>query len=267
MRSLRRKKGQVPVSFFAFQDIITALAGSMLLIVLLIAYGKSRTASDGSAPARGSRALYHELQQKIAMQEKSLELKKAALEHQHALSRNQKNHATLKQQQLELERSNRELDIFYHRQQSEQQKWQQKLSTLQHDLQVDSPVKQKLLQLAGEIEKLRQDNLHKQYLLKIIPADNKKYLLLECGSGGWFWSDGVQKIRLGSSDPSPATAMNEIKTFLRRYAPETVRLIIAVRPSAGGYAQALKDQLRADFPTMEIISEPLVRDHSGGISL
>ena len=81
MRSLRRKSRQVPVSFFALQDIITALAGSMLIIVLIIAYGKSRTANN-PGKAMGSRSEYTQLQQKITLQSEELKFKQTMLQQQ-----------------------------------------------------------------------------------------------------------------------------------------------------------------------------------------
>ena len=46
MKIYRRKHRLVPVSFFAFQDIITALAGCMLIFVLALAAAKNRSAAD-----------------------------------------------------------------------------------------------------------------------------------------------------------------------------------------------------------------------------
>ena len=45
MNSFRKKHRPVPVSFFAFQDIITALAGCMLIFVLSSIAAKTNSAS------------------------------------------------------------------------------------------------------------------------------------------------------------------------------------------------------------------------------
>ena len=48
MKKRRWKAQTLPVSFFAFQDIITALAGCMLIFVLALAAAKSRAGNDSS---------------------------------------------------------------------------------------------------------------------------------------------------------------------------------------------------------------------------
>ena len=74
MKFRRRKTGQLPVSFFAFQDIITALAGVILILVLLTLYQKSRAVP---APADGENGIpqwqYQALQQKIASSKNRLD--------------------------------------------------------------------------------------------------------------------------------------------------------------------------------------------------
>ena len=65
MSRIRSKKHILPVSFFAFQDIITSLAGALLIIVLIIACKKnSPTPAVGSSP-QVSRSDYEKLQNAI----------------------------------------------------------------------------------------------------------------------------------------------------------------------------------------------------------
>ena len=135
-------------------------------------------------------------------------------------------------------------------------------------LSSSDPALKKLLESAVEVEQIKQQLRHKQYLLKIVPPDRKQTFLLECSRNCWLWSDHANRaVQLGKNDPTPTTALTELRQKLRAVVPEQSRLIIAIRPSAGGFAQALKDQLKEDFPATEIICEPLIWENAGGFTL
>ena len=267
MRSLRRKNRQVPVSFFAFQDIITALAGSMLIIVLVIAYGKSRAANTPGA-ATGSRSEYNQLQQKVLLQTQELEFKRALLQQQRQKQTTLRRSEALEQQQQKIKINLRQVQKSQQQLQKEYQLWLQKNSEQQKILSSSDPALKKLLESAVEVEQIKRQLRHKQYLLKIVPPDRKQTFLLECSRNCWLWSDHANRaIQLGKNDPTPTTALTELRQKLRAVVPEQSRLIIAIRPTAGGFAQALKDQLKEAFPAMEIICEPLIWENAGGFTL
>ena len=75
MKRHRRKSGKLPVSFFAFQDIITALAGVILILVLLTLYQKSRAipAPEDQSDEAVSLSQYQALQQQIQQSRNDLE--------------------------------------------------------------------------------------------------------------------------------------------------------------------------------------------------
>ena len=263
MRSLRRKSRQVPVSFFAFQDIITALAGSMLIIVLIIAYGKSRAAAN-SGKAMGSRSEYIQLQQKITLLNEELKFKQTMLQQQHNRLNTSVGEAA-EQRIRQLKSSTRQ--IRQHRQdlQKELQSLQSRAAAQRELLQKVDP---QLLKGIEELESLQQQLRSRQYMLKVINPDNKHIFLLDCARSRWSFSDVNNPVQLlGKADPTPAAALAEVTARLRSVPQQQARLILAVRPSAGNFAQALKEHLQANFPEMEIIYEPLIWENAGGFVL
>ena len=263
MRSLRRKNRQVPVSFFAFQDIITALAGSMLIIVLIIAYGKSRTANN-PGKAMGSRSEYTQLQQKITLQSEELKFKQTMLQQQQN-RRNSRDGEAAAQRIQKLKSSTRQLRQHRQEQQNELQSLQRRTAAQYELLKKVDP---QLLKGVEELESLQQQLRSRQYMLKVINPDNKHIFLLDCARSRWSFSDINNPVRLlGKADPTPATALAELTAHLRSVPQQKARLILAVRPSAGNFAQALKEHLQTNFPELEIIYEPLIWENAGGFVL
>lgn len=263
MRSFRRKKRQVPVSFFAFQDIITALAGSMLIIVLILAYGKSRTAAF-SGKSMGSRSEYSSLQQKILLKTEELKFKRAMLAQQQLRLNNHGREAVEQRTQM-LKKSTRQLREQQRDLRQELQLWSKRVARQQNILSATAP---ELLKGIDELDALRQQLRHRQHLLKIVKADSKQIFLLDCRRNCWRWSDNTVKNQLlGKNDPTPATALAEVTARLSSVPPQEARLILAVRPSAGNFAQALKNHLQRRFPALEIVYEPLIWEDTGGFTL
>ena len=119
-----------------------------------------------------------------------------------------------------------------------------------------------------ELESLQQQLRSRQYMLKVINPDNKHIFLLDCARSRWSFSDINNPVRLlGKADPTPATALAELTAHLRSVPQQKARLILAVRPSAGNFAQALKEHLQTNFPELEIIYEPLIWENAGGFVL
>ena len=74
------KRSYLAVTFFSFQDIITALAGSMLIVVLLTALIHTReTEKNTPQPAAGNRSYYEELQTRINLSRTELEKRRRDL--------------------------------------------------------------------------------------------------------------------------------------------------------------------------------------------
>ena len=124
MTRSRRKKQQLPVSFFAFQDIITALAGTLLIIVLVIAYGKSRTDGDLSTSSAGSSSDYANLQQLIELRKVELAAARNNLAGLQQRRRQSQEDLRIRQYNQQLEQSFQQYSVLLEQQ-------QQQLQTLQ----------------------------------------------------------------------------------------------------------------------------------------
>lgn len=266
MRRKRIKKRQLPVSFFAFQDIITALAGALLIIVLVTAYGRSRPGAPEESMV--SRSEYELLQQKLQLQSDLLSARQQELKQlrkEQKLSRK----AVQKSQQENLyknasgkvNKSLAEWELLYRKLSAEQEK-------LTREINRADPAMRDLLAQAEALESLQQELKHKQNSFLLESGGERKLVVLDCARGKWLWSDPQDKnIRLGADDLSPQMALNELRDRLKQFDPLKVKLLIAVRPSAGAFAQALKELLQREFPGMQIICEPLASETAGGFEL
>ena len=261
----RRKRRPVPVSFFAFQDIITALAGSMLIFVLALAAAKSRSGNDSSGGGMADRSEYDLLQSRFKLNSTLLaeeEKKVAALRRN--FDREKRNEQALEQRKR-LENSCRKLEKIA----GERKK-------MLDDIQRQSASQQKKNQaLAAEKPTLsmlitQADELETQYAAqrsKLLFADSKikQNIILTTSCDAWYLQTAVGKSPelLGNSVDS----MSKLQEKLHLFDAQTTRLIIAVRPSAGGFIEQLKNKLQQKFPAMEIIAEPLTHETSGGVEL
>ena len=267
MSFFRRRPLRQAVSFFAFQDIITALAGALLIIVLALAWQKShRPKSAANAAVSGpGRAEYEQLQVQIKLLESELSARTAALKAQRQEFA-QNNGASSRSKQLAEELQKLEKVI---RQRKILREDLRRETTLLQKLQANSTEQEKQYQrlaaAAGELQKSLQD----RQLRKKLAALPRRSAILDCSRTRWLWSDAPGQWQLLGSAPGSIPALDAAAELEKRLStpPRLDCLIIAVRPSAGAFAGALKEQLRWKFPRINIISEPLLSENSGGLEL
>ena len=97
---------------------------------------------------------------------------------------------------------------------------------------------------------------------QIKSAAGKKVLLLELARKKWQFSAAGKKLSF-----APACAMQLVIEELKKFPPDKVHLVIAVRPSAGTFAEGAKSHLQQNFPAMEITAEPLMSENFGALTL
>lgn len=247
----------LPVSFFAFQDIITALAGVILILVLLTLYQKSRmrpAAADknNAVPLKQ----YQSLQQKIAFSKTRLAATGRRLDDL------RKNFQADRQQQENLRRS-RELTAALPEMEKLIQKRKKQLAILQKE---QAALQQQLSKYSdNDLQKLRESfycQLNNNLTYQVKSTGGKEVLLLTLARRDWQFTAGGRKISY-----LPAEAMNLLIEELKKYSPGKVHLLIAVRPSAGAFAESVKNHLQQQFPAMEITAEPLMSEKFGGLTL
>ena len=267
MKLFRRKKRQLPVSFFAFQDIITALAGSLLIIVLAAAYCKSRPAGEINS-VEGTADEFEANQLQIVQLEQQIKLQQfklnTLLEQYKASDQAQEQQQLLRKQELAALELRRQLGDL----QQIKKNYLQKLSSLDAEIKNADSKTLKLLAQAEENARLEQQLIERKQTQLFRSKDDKQPLLLECSQNGWFWSSkNTARYQLGADDPTRQQALNELRKLLKNYDPEKHLLVIAVRPSAGNMIQPLRMLLLREYPQWKIICEPLEFENIGGVKL
>ena len=257
------RKREMPLSFLAFQDIITALAGTMLLLVLLIGLHKSHSANSSTAPATASRQEYEELLRQTGIKRSNLARERQKLENLRKKFDEQAQAAADQMQSKRLAGSIRQMEQLIRQRQQMLQKLQKELQNLQKAPPC-TPEEKKLLALLEKYHKSKLE-LHKVQLeYTLLASDRKENILLDCSRSCWVLSRRDRPPRvLGAA----YEAFPELLKYLRKHDPAASCLIISVRPSAGGFIQALKKSLKNEFPKLEIIAEPLVSESAGGLKL
>ncbi len=268
MGNARRRKKLLPVSFFAFQDIVTALAGSLLIIVLLMVINKYNHVSGDRPETAASGTEYRALQNRITYLEKQLKSRRKEIAG--LRERFDYQQQTLRQQEQELLFRQQTLNL--HNEMTRRRQLQLQMlndvSRLESQLQRVSPEIKKMLTTVQTIEDAQKQLANAQLQFKLMDSNHKNTVLLDCARSRWRWSDSQQhNIELGQDGASPQQALDDLRRRLSSLPHTENRLVIAVRPSAGGFAQALKDQLRKDFPGLEIVALPMRSDNIGGIRL
>ncbi|MBE6379489.1 MAG: hypothetical protein E7047_00995 [Lentisphaerae bacterium] len=266
MSRFRRKNRQLPVSFFAFQDIITALAGALLIIVLLAAYNRNH-ASDG-AQSLIAKSDYELLQKRLQLRQDELRSKSRALKklrREQSRNHDRQSAASVNSQyaaaEAEVNASLLEWELLH-------KKLSAEIAGIRQETAQADPAVRELLEQVAQLERLQSVIKERKNTFKLDNDDSEALVILDCRRGCWLWSDHrQQKLQLGADDPTPQAALNELRSRLKAIKADKIRLIIAIRPSAGKFAQALKDQLSREFPTVRIIAEPLVSENSGGFEL
>ena len=267
MSRIRSKKHILPVSFFAFQDIITSLAGALLIIVLIIACKiNSPTPAAGSSP-QVSRSDYEKLQNAINLQTGQLEqqMQKISKLRQILAAGEQANNNAEKQKNLLRMTGQLESTERSYRRQLE--KLQQQLCKIQLQEQNTLLADKTLLQKAQLAEELKKQIAEKMFRLKIAPAGDRQTFLLDLSRDSWLWqSRGTARIKLGKDSSSPTAVIRDLREKLKNIPPRS-RLVIAVRPSAGKFARALRELIQRENPGIEVLAEPLPNENSGGLEL
>ena len=257
MKFRRRKTGQLPVSFFAFQDIITALAGVILILVLLTLYQKSRAVP---APAEGENNIpqwqYQALQQKIAASKSRLDSTHRELDDLRKSFDAERTQQERLRRRRELTAALPEMDKLIQQRRQDLNKLQKQHDELQQQL-----AKYSGNNLAQLRKKFAQEfNAAETYQIK--SAAGKKVLLLELARKKWQFSADGKKLSF-----APTCAMQLVIEELKKFPPDKVHLVIAVRPSAGTFAEGAKSHLQQNFPAMEITAEPLMSENFGALTL
>ena len=265
MKIYRRKRRPVPVSFFAFQDIITALAGCMLIFVLALAAAKSRSGNGTSGDGMIDRTEYDLLQNKFKLNSSLLqeeEKKIAALRRKLDREKLQEQSA---ERQKQLKYSSKKLEIIAGERRKMLHDIQQKLAyqqTVNQTLAAEKKVLASLIQQALNLEKQYADKRRK---LLFNDNQNKKNIILTVSREAWHLQTSSSQAPelLGNSVES----MDKLLKKLRQFNSGTTRVIIAVRPSAGGFIEQLKNKLLYKFPGLETVAEPLSHETAGGVEL
>lgn len=267
MSRFRSRKHILPISFFAFQDIITSLAGTLLIIVLIIVCKNNSPPPEADSSRQVSCNSYEKLQSAVNLQTRQLEqqMQKISKLRQILATGEQANKNAEKQKTLlrmtgQLESAERD----YRRQ---LEKLQQQLRKLQLQERDTLLADKTLLQKAQLAEKLEKQIAEKMFRLQIAPAGDRQTFLLDLSRGSWLWqSHGTAPVKLGKNSNSPADAVHDLREKLKNI-PTQSRLVIAVRPSAGKFIRALRELILRENPGLEVLAEPLPNENSGGIDL
>lgn len=229
-----------------------------MILVLLTLYQKSRMLPD-AADKNNAVPLkqYQSLQQKIAFSKTRLAGSRRQLDEL------RKNFQSDRQQQEYLRRS-RELTAALPEMAKIIQQRKKQLAILQKE---QSALQQQFSKYSdNELKQLREKfirNLNDNLTYQVKSSAGKDILLLTIARREWqFAAAGGRKISY-----QPVAAMNLLIKELKKYSPGKVHLLIAVRPSAGAFAEAVKNHLQQQFPAMEISSEPLISENFGGLTL
>ncbi len=270
----RRRRGGPPVSFFAFQDIITGLAGAMVVIVLLMAF--FRTGRGGAELGGGvlaDAAAEERLRARLSLCETELASARAA---QAAFRRRVAEAARSERDRrraAQLAAARSELELETRRRQAE-------LSGLEAELRALAAADAAATAAAGaagrEFQALRTALADKERALadaerrfKVRSAEGgRTFAVLDCGRSRWRWQMPDAPVReLGAADaPTPAAALAALRTQLRNLDPTRHTLLVAVRPSAGGFIDALLEVIQESAPRLEIAVEPLASETLGGFT-
>ena len=263
MRYRPARRRQVPVSFLAFQDIITALAGTLLLIVLLTGLYKSTATPGGEVHAAGSAAEYSALTRLAGLKRAQLAAERKKLEQLRREFDQQARAAARLAEAEQLGNAIRKMEHIA----GERQKMLEKLQSDLYKLQKSTPRSAEAVQMLDRLEKYRRLSAqwqHRQLEYSLQGIGNKENILLDCSRNRFL----VLRQNRSPQDLGAAyNALDKVKNILIRHDPAATRLIIGVRPSAGTFAQALQKALKTQFPKLEIISEPLASETSGGLRL
>lgn len=264
MNIYRRKHRPVPVSFFAFQDIITALAGCMLIFVLIMATAKSRFSGGVAEADLPERNDYDLLQEKIKLHRSLL----AAEESKNDKLRQQINRSTVNEKIAErnrsLESAGKKLEKTFEQRSKMLKDMQQQLADLKKHNQTLAAEKRELAALIKRSIELEQQ--YNSQRRKFLFADkNRQNIVLHISRSSWQLQTaaGQTPEQLGNS----VEALPLLIRKLQGLPEKSTRLIIGVRPSGGGFAEPLKRRLKNSFPGMEIVSEPLEHETAGGVDL
>ena len=263
MNSFRKKHRPVPVSFFAFQDIITALAGCMLIFVLSSIAAKTNSASVEDGGLIDSKE-YDLLQNQIklnnsllAKEEQAIAVLEQEFDRSKLAEQTQKHNKNLALSRRKLEKVARERARLF----------DEIRRSLELEQKLNRTLAEKNPQLAALIN--QADKLQQEYAMqqsKLLFADSKKKnLILTVSRKCWLWQavPGKTPELLGNSVEAPEKVLQKLYDCKS----SEVRLIIAVRPSGGGFIEQLKKLLKHTFPAMEIVAEPLASENSGGLEL
>lgn len=272
MKTFRRRPFRQAVSFFAFQDIITALAGSLLIIVLVSAWLKKNTSDAPPGTAGASYRSYRQLTDQIAQINRRINWQRSQL----AELRSRQQQHTRQNQQQKLQHHHRfqlaELEKVINERQQLQQQLQQEIAQLEQAAAPIGEQQKKYLQLAAEVQRLRQE-LNDRQLRRKLSVAGRRTAILDCARYAWRWSDTPQVWQLlgqAHADRPPLPAVEgyrELRQKLQNTTPAIEQLVIAVRPSGGMFAEALKADLHQHFPKLKILMEPLFSENAGGLEL
>lgn len=260
-----------PVSFFAFQDIITGVAGMLLVMLLLLvcfthfaaARQPEKTAAGAPGAARESR-----LRARLAAEDAALRAARANLDQLRMAAQAAARGEQAAREARTLAAAQREVSAAIAERKTELFELNGQLEALKKQLAAVPAATAEILALDGQIAERELALRNRAAMRKIRLSGNRRAVVLDCSRTRWLWARPDRPAReLGDADaPTLGPALADLRRELRALDPEKHTLLIAARPSSGGFIDALAAAVREASPGLEIVVEPLESETLGGFA-
>jgi len=241
------------VSFFAFQDIITGVAGVMLILVLALAGEAWVAARDRKEAAPSGIDAEARRRAVLAAEETRLRAEVGRLEE--ALRR-----SGAQRSRQERQAALRRVTEDFQARAAELRRQLAALPPEATSLPAPVPAEREYRELLAENRRLEAQYREKLFR-PAIPAEHRgrKVIVLECRERDWLLTmpgEAVRKLGRDAVPPLPA-ARRELFAQLRKVAVRQHWLAVLARPGAGGYVTMLLTALEEEFPELAVAVEPL----------
>lgn len=249
-----RRPGNAPtVSFFAFQDIITGVAGVMLVLVLALTGEAWLAARDAKHPLPVETSAADRRRALLAAEESRLRGEVARLE---AALRN----AGARRSRLETLAALRRAEEVLRSRSAELRRNLAEPAVAPEPLPPPSPAELEYRRLLAATDALAAQ-YRERSLRPEVPSEHhgRKVIALECDARLWHLTmpgEAARELGAGEDLPLPA-ARRELFAQLDRIDAGKHCLAVLVRPAAGAYVTMLLNALEERFPTLELTAEPL----------
>ena len=231
-------------------------------------YGKQQQTATGDLPDTG-RSEYDRLMRRIALKQQQKNTVSQAIQQLEERLKQQRSGEKLHKTSQQLAALTGEAAGAVKNMQREKDSLLQELSGITLELESAPESVKKRMQLFERRRQLEQQLQDKENTFLLNNATDKKSLVLDCSRQRWIWSShpGEKRVLGNSADPTAESALAELLALLDKCDGPHSRLIVAVRPDAGGFVQALLEVLKIRYPELEISAEPLISESAGGIGL